>query len=210
MPTRWRRRFCARRNSRPRKVKTQHATASSHDDRFNAILDEYGRLLRNAIARFCPKDLGLQFGDIEQDARIRLWRALQSERDITDLPSYLYRIAATTTIDAVRRVKARREEALQPESAENEDGLGTPIAKPEQSPERIAARREFVRHVDLGLSELSDDRRRAVRLHLQGFTSQETANLLGWSEPRARNLTYRGLRELRMGLRGKGIEYDID
>jgi len=33
---------------------------------------------------------------------------------------------------------------------------------------------------------------------------------LGWSEPKARNLLYRGLSDLRAQLRAEGIEYEID
>ncbi|MGH9199086.1 MAG: hypothetical protein ACRD1T_25575, partial [Acidimicrobiia bacterium] len=44
----------------------------------------------------------------------------------------------------------------------------------------------------------------------QRFTNQEIADLLGWSEPKARNLLYRGLKELRSRLRLLGIEYELD
>lgn len=57
--------------------------------RFNSVIEEYGKLLRQTIAHFCPKDLGLQFTDIKQEARLRLQRALQSEKEINDLESYL-------------------------------------------------------------------------------------------------------------------------
>jgi DNA-directed RNA polymerase specialized sigma24 family protein len=64
------------------------------ESRLNAILneygDEYGAFLRRTIAHFCPKDLGIHFSEIEQEARLRLWRALQSEREIRNPASYLY------------------------------------------------------------------------------------------------------------------------
>lgn len=178
--------------------------------RFNSVVEEYGSFLRTSIVRLCPNDLGIQFSDIEQDARLKLWRALQSEREIRDLASYLYRIAATTTIDAVRRVKARREEQF---SAHEEEGGGDADrfeADPEDSPERIAGRRELARKVDASLSRLAEDRRRAVSLYLEGMTSHEIAGLMGWSEPRARNLTYRGLGDLREILKSEGVECEID
>lgn len=56
---------------------------------FNSVIEEYGKFLRQTIVHFCPKDLGLQFTDIEQEARLWLWRALRSEREINDLASYL-------------------------------------------------------------------------------------------------------------------------
>ncbi len=34
----------------------------SIETQFNFLLEEYGRFLRQAIIRVCPKDLGLQYG----------------------------------------------------------------------------------------------------------------------------------------------------
>ena len=39
------------------------------------------------------------------------------------------------------------------------------------------------------------------------MTTDEIADLMGWSEPKARNLVYRGLKDLRKALRDAGIEY---
>ena len=47
-----------------------------------------------------------------------------------------------------------------------------------------------------------------LRAHPDGMTTQEIADILGWSEPKARNLVYRGLGELRKHLRDEGIEYE--
>lgn len=127
-----------------------------------------------------------------------------------DLTSYLYRIAATTTIDAVRRVQARREEALLLDEEEGESEVSSLAARPEDSPERVAARQQILRKVEAVLVRLPSDRRGVVRLYLQGFTSQEMADLMGWSEPKVRNLTYRGLSDLRQQLRAEGIKCEID
>ena len=183
---------------------------SEVEARFNTLLDEYGNFLRATIAKLCPKDLGLQFGDIEQEVRIRLWRALQSEREIRDAASYIYRVAATTTIDAVRRVKARREEQIGIAEEEGEDEVSQLAASPKASPERVARQREVGRKIEACLLKLSDDRARAVRLYLEGLGSQEIADLTGWTEPKARNLTYRGLNDLRGCLRTEGIECEVD
>jgi RNA polymerase sigma factor (sigma-70 family) len=182
----------------------------------DALLAKYGDLLRNAIARICPKTLGLQFDDIEQDARLRLWRALQAETKITDPASYLYRIAWTATLDAVRRVTARREEQLRL----SEDRPADEAARPgpvhdiptgeERSPERLAERRLLLRRVEAALGRLPEDRRRAVGLHLRGFTPPEIAQLLTWSESKARSLVYRGLDDLRARLAVEGIEYEAE
>jgi RNA polymerase sigma factor (sigma-70 family) len=188
------------------------STSSEVERRFNQIIEEHGRFLHDTIARLCPKDLGLDFGDIEQEARVRLWRAVENEKEILNPASYIYRIAVTTTIDAVRRIKARREEQLRPAEDGNDGEVGHmhPETDPGRMPDHIAARREVVRKIRETLAEFPPDRRRAVGLYLQGMTTSEIGDLLGWSEPKARNHVYRGLAELRHELRVQGIEYETE
>jgi RNA polymerase sigma factor (sigma-70 family) len=188
---------------------TESSPITEDETRFNTIIEEYGRFLRQTIVHLCPKDLGIQFNDIEQDARLRLWRALQSEREIHDLASYLYRIAVTATLDAVRRVRTKREEQLLLAEEDDEDA-GEPhrlLAGPMHAPDLLAERRQIVSRVKATLARLPENRRRAVGLHLEGMTTQEIADLLGWSEPKARNLVYRGLQDLREKLRAEGVEW---
>ena len=179
---------------------------------FNAILEKYGGFLRQTIARVCPKDLGIQFDDIEQDARLRLWRAIEAEREINFHGSYIYKIVVSVTINAIRRAKARREEQLRlAEDCEDENAAEVkpiiPAAGAENSPEAQAEREELLRKVEEAMARLPESRRMAVGLHLQGMTTDEIADLMGWSEPKARNLVYRGLKDLRGKLRSAGIEY---
>ena len=176
------------------------------DERWRALIDHYGRYLRRVVIRLCPRYLGLRFDDIEQEARIRLWNALKAEREITDPASYLYRIAATATIDAVRRVKARREEPLEPERGD--DDAAPRLSAPGSSVERAAERAILMERVEEAIGRLPPDRAAVVGLHLHGFTTQEIADLRGWTEPKARNVVYRTLRELREDLRARGVDYE--
>jgi RNA polymerase sigma factor (sigma-70 family) len=181
------------------------------EERFNAVIEEFGQFLRQSIARLCPQDRGIQFDDIEQEARLRLWRALRSETEIQNLASYIYRIAATATIDAVRRAKVRREEQLHLIDEEEGEGERRPLTEDrEKSPVRLTEQRQVIQKVNEALARLPESRRRAVGLHLEGMTSREIADLMGWSEPKARNLIYRGLKDLRSLLQPEGIEYEID
>ena len=182
-------------------------SAESIDERLTRILEDYAGVVRRAIARVCPNHLYPYRDEIEQEARIRLWQALRGERNIADPASYLYRIAATATIDAVRRIKARRESPLSIVEDMEEGPSGVRPAESD-SPERVAAGREIGRRIREALAMLPEKRRRAVGLYLQGFTSEEIGGLLGWSEPKARNLVYRGLKELRQQLARHGISHD--
>jgi RNA polymerase sigma factor (sigma-70 family) len=171
------------------------------------IVEEYRRFLAEAVARLCPRDLGIEIDDIVQEASLRLLRAIESEREIRDLASYVYRIAATTTIDAIRRARSRREEQLRHEGADDDDDRGPHILPtlPELSPERLAERSEVARAIAAAVDALPENRRRAVGLHLEGFTTQEIGEMTGWTEPKARNLVYRGLEDVRETLRAGGI-----
>lgn len=182
------------------------------DPRIDAVVEEYRAFLRDAVARLCPRDMGLQFDDIVQESSIRLLRALESERDIRDLASYAYRIAATTTIDAIRRTRARREEQLRVEGDGDDEDRGPHVVpdSPDRSPEREAGRSELLRKVESAVARLPENRQRAVRLHLEGMTTAEIGSLMEWTEPKARNLVYRGLADLREALRAEGIDYEAD
>jgi RNA polymerase sigma-70 factor, ECF subfamily len=184
----------------------QAATAS--ETRLKELLERYGAFLRRTIVHVCPRAMGLSYDDIEQEARVRLWSALKNERDIAHPVSYLYKVAVSVTIRAIRRAKARREEPLPEQGgAPGETPFETLQADPDASPDAVAERHEWIRKLDAALARLQENRRLAVSLHLQGMTTPEIAALLGWTEPKARNLVHRGLKDLRRHLRAEGIEY---
>jgi RNA polymerase sigma-70 factor (ECF subfamily) len=172
------------------------------DSRLQLILAEYGGWLRRVLRKLCPSRRGIQVEDLEQEVAVRLWRSLRTGREIENLTSFLYRVAATATVDALRRVEARREEPLTPGDEGEGDGPAV-LRAPEPDPEVAARTAQLGRRLREALAELPDNRRRAVSFHLQGFTTQETADLLGWTEAKARNLTYRGLDDLRRRLSPK-------
>lgn len=180
------------------------------DPRIEAALQELEPLLVAAVARVCPRDLGIQPEDVAQETRLRLWRALESERGITDPASYVRRAAASAAIDAVRRLRARREEPLvfrfQADDRSGEIEPAAPVST--SSPEALASHRELAEKVFRVVSGIPQPRRRPVQLYLRGFTSHEIAALLGCTEPKARNLLYRGLRDVAHALRLMGIDYD--
>src|SRR5206468_481750 len=111
-----------------------------------------------------------------------------------------------------RRVKARREESLYFSSEEenNEEEIRPLAANPDASPDRIVEQKQTMQKVAAALARLPDNRRRAVGLHLEGWSSQEIGDLLGWTEAKARNLLYRGLGDLRERLKAGGIDYETD
>lgn len=172
------------------------------------VLAGFSRELEALVARFhgllrlAASRQGLAadaFDDLVQETRIRLWRAGARGEKISTLPaSYLYRTAATAAIDLLRRDRARREDAL--------DETGTVAAAPAHAADAETARRDVEQVVAEAVDRLGDNRRSVVRMYLAGYSREEIAMHLGWTDAKVRNLLYRGLDDLRTDLRARGID----
>jgi RNA polymerase sigma factor (sigma-70 family) len=184
------------------------ADDAAQDARLQALLEQYGALLRRTIARVCPRDLGVSCDDIEQEARVSLWKALRHEREIAFPVSYIRKVGISATLRAIRQAKARREESLEEGGQDADVPALTPAAPAGSSSPHVATERAELRgKIAAALGRLPENRRRAVGLHLQGLSTHEIGSLLDWTEPKARNLVHRGLKDLRIALRALGIEY---
>jgi RNA polymerase sigma-70 factor (ECF subfamily) len=170
------------------------------DERLERFLEEYGPTLARIVASLCPREGAIDRAEVEQEVRVRLWRALRGETNLERPASYLYRVAATATIDAARRLRARREEQMEGSASAEGPSHVLTLADDRPGPEELARSAELGDRLARALDTLAEDRRTAVKLHLQGFTSGEIAELLGWTEARARNLASRGMKDLRSRL----------
>jgi RNA polymerase sigma-70 factor (ECF subfamily) len=115
-------------------------TEPNDEDRLRALLDEYSDIIRRAIRRYAGGGSGVDLDDIEQEVRLRVWRAVQEQRELARPASYLYRVAVTASLDAWRRLRARREEPLA-----SPEGERTEPRSVSASPERVAESRQRLR-----------------------------------------------------------------
>ena len=182
---------------------------ASLSERLETLVARYRPFIRDVVARLCPRYLGSERSEIEQNVIIRFWRTVERETEVRNFESYLYRVVATVTLDTVREVKARREEQLISEEAAEVTSSPAMPGSAARSPEQTTLQRELIERVEKIINELSAERARVVKLHLQGFTPEEVASMLGWSEPKARNTIYRALAELRERLRELKIDVDV-
>lgn len=179
---------------------------ASVPDRLSPILEatlgRFARVVRQVAVRHAvqPRELD----DLLQEVRIRLWSALKSDARIeTVSSSYIYQTARAACLDRLRRVRTAREVPLLVEPFEGGASLAVPPAA-----ESALERAELAGQVASAVAALSDARRPVVRMYLAGYDRAEIAEVLGWSEPRTRNLLYRGLEDLRTALAGKGIGWE--
>lgn len=170
------------------------------------VLDRYSSTVRR-LAR----ERGLQEHEVDevfQEVRIRLWKALgEQERIETVKASYVHRATLSAALDLIRR---RREKEQPLETVEMRRGSpGNPVAAEVAArvhgPEAELARGRIREALSAALAALPERRRVPVRMHLLGYGTLETAEILGWTEPTARNLLHRGLADLRRELRERGV-----
>jgi len=174
--------------------------------RLEQLLADYGSKVRALIEGHGLGQYGIDAADIEQEVRIRLWKALERDRSAAFRTSYIQRVVLSTVIDAIRAAKSRPAEPLPEGEGEGHEAFLARDAGPEQT---AAGSADFDR-VAACLAELPQRRREAVALHLQGFSLREIGELGGTSEEAARKLLDRGMQTLRarLALMGLGELYE--
>ena len=176
-------------------------TDDSHH-RLTRILAELGPRLRSAVQARCASDRRLDPDDVEQEVRIRLWRAIERDRNAVFAASYIQKVVLSVVIDAGRRAQVRAADPL----PEEEEGVAAPEALIlAEEPQRQAIEAQRMALVMRAVGELPPRRRVPVQLHLQGFSFGEVGRLTGVSEEAARKLVTRGMIELRTRLAELGL-----
>ena len=168
--------------------------------RFRALFGQYEPRLRAFLKSRCPPGSNVDADDVLQELRIKLWKLLEREKELRNPASYLMRAAVSTLIDAQRRKTVRQPEGGFCSSTDPETVASG------HNPERQSELQQDYQRLETALERMSDDRARTVRLYLQGFSTVEMARLTRWSEPRCRNLLYRGLADLKALMKAQDNE----
>ncbi len=182
----------------PVRLVASRAESSAHDD---LTLRGIRQRLSHAINSVCPAALASQREDIVQLAMLRVAKAMRSQSsDGPSLPpSYLWRVAYTTTVDELRKAQSRQKAV--------DGAAAAQVAQPQRvlAPDSSAEAQQLGTAIRACLCGLAENRRRAVSLYLQGHPVPETGSLLGWTRKKTENLVFRGLADLRICLGRKGF-----
>ncbi len=172
------------------------------------------RTLEEVIRRYhgLLNAVGHQYGlspsdadELVQEVRIRLWRALRDAEKIAGAATfYIRRTALSAAVDLIRRRRARHEEALDQAGPALEKRGDPGVVVDQHRREEAAA--EVRARLELALDVLAPSRKVVVRLYLSGYGRDEIAELTGWTDPKVRNLLYRGLADVRKELGAVGAE----
>lgn len=169
-----------------------------------AVLERY----RSTVRRLA-RQRGLHEHEVEevfQEVRIRLWKALGDPgRIATVKASYVHRTTLSAALDLIRRRREREHPIETLEGRASGPGGPAGITPASRTPDAELHRGRLRDAMSRALASLPERRRVPVRMHLSGYGILEIAGILGWTEPTARNLLYRGLADLRRELELLGI-----
>ena len=154
--------------------------------------------VRRTVMRTCPARLLNKAEDIVQAVMLRVLEIQQQQGEIRTT-TYLSRAAYSVLVDEIRRQLKRPESSLEAIESDALDRSSSTHSHPSGD---LADLGDSLRDCLEGLQE---SRQMAVTLYLQGFTAEEAQRSLGWNLKKVRNLTYRGMADLRSCLGGKGF-----
>lgn len=165
-----------------------------------ALVEQFAPLLRATCRRFAFTIDERE--ELDQDVRIRLWHVMAHGGGTIPSTMYCQRVVLSAAADLRRRRRCGRvatHYGVDPSALPSEYVVG------EAGPDLLLERRELEGEIDGSVAALSPPRGVVVRLYLVGFDRLEIARLLDWSEPKVRNLLYRGLSDLRAVLTERGV-----
>jgi RNA polymerase sigma-70 factor (ECF subfamily) len=172
----------------------------NREKEYEDLLNRFANFIKIHIQKYNLYKYGLDPDDVSQDIRIKIWKLLHSEKNISNYASYIKKIVNSSVIDQLRKI--RREEGI-------------------FSHEKQVAERELAYSIDLSrfrsleetvgkaVESLIESRRQVVKLYLLNLSIQEIASYLNWSTHKTRNLLYRGLSDLKRTLKTMEIHHDV-
>ena len=169
------------------------------------VVAKFAAVVRRVGQRHRLSDADLE--DVLQEVRIRLWKAHsgsgQGSEQIEQVSaSYVYRTAVSAAIDLLRRRRARgAEQTVTLEEAQE------PVSHA-PDPTRSVEQAELAGQLERAIEAITPSRRPVLRMYLAGYSREEVAATMGWSEAKTRNLLYRGLADLRERLTEMGVTWE--
>ncbi len=169
-------------------------------EEFERLLEEFSYSIRRSLEKFGLERRGIDPEDVLQEIRLRLWKKFASEKKIRSRASYISVVVNSVLTDCLRRAR-RTEKVLQHEKEKC-------LQSAEQPAGCFFSDERTWRIVAEAIDSLIESRRVVVKMYFLNANLEEIAASLGWSLDKTRNLLYRGLSDIRLKLKERGIEYE--
>lgn len=174
---------------------------------FEELVKRYeGRIYRLALKMLKSPD---DAEDILQKTFLSVFENLDSFRGEAKVSTWIFRIAANHALMKLRKEKGITVDSLDAPPDTGEINLYSRIADENSNIHKLYEKKEFVRHLEQALSELPEIYRLVFILRdVEGFSNNETAQMLGLSVPAVKSRLLRARLYLREKLEhiGTGVE----
>lgn len=169
------------------------------DKDLEVLLVRFTNFIRAHIQKFEVQRFGIDPDDIAQEVRIKIWKLVESEKNVISYASYIKKIVDTVVIDQLRLL--RKDEQLY--RMEKQKQIAEQLNRYRPAVLRNALLKEAV---GKAVESLIESRRNVVKLYLFDLTIEEISQFYGWTLHKTRNLLYRGLADLKRSLKKAVIE----
>jgi RNA polymerase sigma factor (sigma-70 family) len=164
-----------------------------------AVIEQFSVLIKQVIQKNLHRNDDVDLEDIEQEVRFKIWVFLKKGKKIQNFPSYIKKIAYSTTIDELRKMMKDMPTGKPENLRRVFSGASLVSSGPlsDFSPEAGLEGLEAKESIRALVNSLSKDRKKVLELYLKGLSIDEICSSLHWGKPRVRHLFYRGLDDLR-------------
>jgi RNA polymerase sigma factor (sigma-70 family) len=169
------------------------------EEDFGRILEKFSGSIRAQVLSRGLERRGIDPEDIIQEVRIRLWKRFGNEKKVANPSSYIKKVVGSVLIDQLR--KSRAEDRLLRQAMQKN-------LEEQKPPADREAEESLRRTLEDAVDSLIESRRKVVKLFLLNLTVEEISSALRWSHDKTRNLLYRGLSDLRIALKKRGVDYE--
>ena len=179
------------------------AINAGQSERFEELVRKYQQMVYNFGMRMCgePRDSE----DLVQETFLNVYRYLEGFRYETKFRNWMFRIATTVCLKKKRRPKHAPERELSLEEFMPQEGEELPEAPPDwaRAPLDQVLDQELGRHIQKAIIDLPKKYRMVVALReMEGFSTEETAQILGISATNVKVRLHRARLFLREQLKG--------
>src|SRR4030065_2630522 len=78
------------------------------EQRTKAVIERFSLLIKQVIQKNLHRSDVVDLEDIEQEVRLKIWAFLKKGKNVQNLPSYIKKVAYSTTIDELRKMMKQR------------------------------------------------------------------------------------------------------
>lgn len=168
------------------------------EEEVKIIFEQYSSLIRYVIFKNLHKTDDITIEDVEQEVKIKIWKYLKKGKKVSNLPSYIKKVAYTVTIDELRKMQ-KQVPNKKPDNLKNLYIRSKPIIQKEEnnSPEAAFEEKELKSKLRKYIDSLSKNRKHVLQLYLKGMSVEEICRFFNWDKTKVRHLLYRGINEIK-------------